>query len=74
MNRIPAEWSLSLMLFVGAGMATAEESTDETDRLPSMELLEFLGAFETAEGEWVDPMMLTDERKGRQDKVVQEDD
>jgi hypothetical protein len=74
MNRIPAEWSLSLMLFVGVGMATAEESTGGSDGLPSMALLEFLGAFETPEGEWLDPMMLAEERESRQDEVVEDDD
>jgi hypothetical protein len=75
MNRIPAEWSLSLMLFAGStGMAAADESIDLRDELPSMELLEFLGGFETPEGEWLDPMMLAEERESRQDEVVQDDD
>jgi hypothetical protein len=74
MNRIPAEWGLSLMLFVGTTMAAAEESTGGTDQLPSMELLEFLGGFETPEGEWLDPMMLVDERESRQDELVEDDD
>ncbi|PVV11760.1 MAG: hypothetical protein B6D77_06255 [gamma proteobacterium symbiont of Ctena orbiculata] len=74
MNRIPAEWSLSLVLFVATGMATAEESSGGTDGLPSMELLEFLGGFDTPEGDWLDPMMLADERESRQDEVVQSDD
>jgi hypothetical protein len=74
MNRIPAEWSLSLMLFMATGMAMAEKSSGGTDELPSMELLEFLGGFETPEGEWLDPMMLAKERESRRDEVVQDDD
>ncbi len=62
------------MLFVATGMATAEESSGGTDGLPSMELLEFLGGFDTPEGDWLDPMMLADERESRQDEVVQSDD
>jgi hypothetical protein len=56
------------------GMALAEESPGGNDPLPSIELLEFLGAFETPEGEWLDPMMLAEERETRPDEVVQEDD
>ncbi|MES9970618.1 MAG: hypothetical protein ABW092_11340 [Candidatus Thiodiazotropha sp.] len=74
MNRIQVEWSLSLMLLMASGIATAEESIDVSDEHPSMELLEFLGGFETPEGEWLDPMMLAEKRASRQDEVVEDDD
>jgi hypothetical protein len=74
MNRIPAEWGLSLIVFVATGMAVADESADGSDEQPSMELLEFLGGFETPDGEWLDPLMLADEREHHQDDVVQDDD
>lgn len=31
----------------------------ESDDSPSMELLEFLGEFQTDDGEWIDPLNLT---------------
>jgi hypothetical protein len=62
------------MLFVVTCMATADESADGAGELPSMELLEFLGGFETPDGEWLDPLMLADERERQQDDVVQDDD
>lgn len=38
------------------------------DEAPSLELLEFLGSFETADGQWLDPTQLLDaplpEREG----------
>jgi hypothetical protein len=74
MNRIPVELGLSLIVFVSTGIAVAEESADGSDEQPSMELLEFLGGFETPDGEWLDPLMLADERERRQDDVVQGDD
>jgi hypothetical protein len=37
-------------------------------------LLEFLGGFETPEGDWLDPMMLAEERESRPGEVVQDDD
>ena len=52
----------------------AEESASEADETPSMELLEFLGGFETPEGEWLDPMMLVDESQDQQNEVVGDDD
>ncbi len=53
---MPVDW---LVMGFVATMAFAEpESIDpETD----LELLEFLGSWETDDGEWIDPTMLTDE-------------
>ena len=36
----------------------AQEAEGETP--PSLELLEFLGAWETEDGEWIDPALLQD--------------
>ena len=36
------------------------ELADEDTDAPSMELLEFLGSWETDDGEWVDPALLDD--------------
>ena len=40
-------------------VSAADASTDE-DPTPSMDLLEFLGAWETDDGEWIDPTSLED--------------
>jgi hypothetical protein len=37
----------------------AENSVEEVE-VPSMEMIEFLGAWETDDGEWVDPLLLED--------------
>jgi squalene cyclase len=62
------------MLLMASGMATAEQPISGIDEHPSMELLEFLGGFETPEGEWLDPMMLAEKRESRQEEVVEDDD
>jgi hypothetical protein len=72
MNRIPVEWSLPLLLFLTTDTVMSDETASANDEPPSMELLEFLGSFETPEGEWLDPLMLTGERQ--QDEVVQDND
>lgn len=42
------------MLLMLASLAAASEDVDS----PSLELLEFLGSFETEDGEWLDPLSL----------------
>jgi hypothetical protein len=71
---MPAEWRLSLVLMLATGTVLAEEVSSVADEPPSMELLEFLGGFETPEGEWFDPLLLVEERQDRQPEVVGEDD
>jgi hypothetical protein len=72
MSRIQVEWSLLLCLTtVGV---FAGEIHSGVEKLPSMELLEFLGGFETPEGELLDPQMLMDQAESQQDEVVQEND
>ncbi|MCG7874478.1 MAG: hypothetical protein N0C81_13415 [Candidatus Thiodiazotropha lotti] len=72
MNRIQAEWSL--LLFLTTSAVLAGEAQSGTEEPPSMELLEFLGGFETPEGDWLDPLLLVDDRQAQQDDVVQEND
>ena len=38
-----------------------EETVQEDSRGPSLELLEFLGSWETDDGEWIDPSELDDQ-------------
>ena len=45
-----------------AGSAAENPQATDSDNLPSLELLEFLGSFETDSGEWINPaeLMLPD--------------
>jgi hypothetical protein len=47
----------TLLLLALLGTADGVESEEST---PSLELLEFLGSFETEDGEWLDPLSLDD--------------
>lgn len=53
---------LSLALILAVSAARAEDSAtttlaqNVTDEAPSLELLQFLGEWETREGKWVDPV------------------
>ena len=38
-----------------------DEAVQEDSRGPSLELLEFLGSWETDDGEWIDPSELDDQ-------------
>ena len=71
MNRLSAERILSLVqlalipiaLFVLL-LSVAFDANAASDEKPSMELLEFLGEWQTDNGEWVDPtrfLNITDE-------------
>ena len=60
-------WVLVLLILivlpaVGLGQDQQQHSTtivyDDDASMPSMELLEFLGEWETEDGEWVDPILL----------------
>ena len=54
--KIASVWLLGLC-FAGAVQAAAEKSNDP---LPSLELLEFLGEWQTSKGEPIDPLQLQD--------------
>ena len=55
-------YRLSLMLTVMTLFSTALYSEDhESADVPSIDFLEFLGEWETSDGEWVDPNELNDE-------------
>lgn len=49
-------------------------ATDAAETLPSLELLEFLGQFETVDGEWLDPFGLDAGGTGDDDDEDDEDD
>jgi len=53
-------WSLAVVLAVStcpSALLAADPAT-ESDETPSLELLEFLGAWETDDGQWQDPLQL----------------
>ncbi len=54
---MPAESLIATLLM--ATIVAAEPRP--TEDLPAIELLEFLGTWETTLGEWIDPTSLTDE-------------
>lgn len=47
-----------LLLLLGTPWALADDAS--LTGSPNLELLEFLGAWETADGEWIDPLDLTE--------------
>lgn len=67
MRQPPSGLLLLLLLLSGNVLAEQEEA-------PPPELLEFLGSWETAEGEWIDPLAFLDEAKSAQDEEREQDD
>ena len=45
----------AMLLFLSMTQLFAEEETN-TESMPSVEFLEFLGEWETEQGEWLDPV------------------
>ncbi len=64
---------LLVMGFV-ATMAFAEPELVDPDLESDLELLEFLGSWETDDGEWIDPTMLADEPETDVPTDAQEND
>ena len=53
--------SLCVVLLCSISSSLAEEITnDEQQTAPSIDFLEFLGEWETEQGEWIDPETLKD--------------
>ena len=74
MNRAKAEALALLLLIAGSGPLPADEAERLAEETPSMELLEFLGDFETPEGEWFDPLGLVERTQGQAEPKVTGDD
>ena len=53
-----------MVLFFSMSLLFAEEQ-ENNEELPSMAFLEFLGEWETDQGEWIDPIELEDEEFAR---------
>ena len=74
MHRITAEGLLLFLLIAGSGALTADEAKKMDGEPPSVELLEFLGGFETPEGEWFDPLLLVEQSQNQAETRVTSDD
>lgn len=59
---------------LAAAIAFAEPDSAEPALEPDLELLEFLGSWETDDGEWVDPSVWVDELEAPAPPEKQEDD
>lgn len=66
------ETLIILGLFFPPAGALAAEDGDET--LPDMELLEFIGEWETESGEWIDPAELYEVPPSREEERNDEKD
>jgi hypothetical protein len=64
---------IGLMILFSQNWALAAEEKESA--LPSLELLEFLGEFETEDGEWIDPIEIgeIDPSDGEQKDADQKD-
>lgn len=64
--------STCLCILIYSTSPSFSEEKNNSDSLPSMEFLEFLGEWETDEGEWVDPEYLDNEAIGKLIEVMKE--
>ena len=62
MNYRGRTWFI-VMLCVFPPLFAEEQTSNET--MPSIEFLEFLGEWETEEGEWIDPVELENDEFGK---------
>lgn len=74
MSKTKAEGLSLLLLLSGSGALSAVEPNEPPGNPPSVELLEFLGGFETPEGEWFDPLLLVEQTQSQAEPKVTGDD
>ncbi len=51
-------WPARVMMLLLISQSTALAESRVSEDSPSLEFLEFLGEWETSDGEWIDPAML----------------
>ena len=51
-------------VLVSLALATVAPAAASEEQAPTMELLEFVGSFEQADGGWFDPLLLDDDSSG----------
>ena len=61
---------LIFTMIIGTGFAAENDIREEN---PSLEFLEFLGSFETENGQWIDPMEIDDLLKSHVQKEITEE-
>ena len=54
-----------LLFFLSFMTSLFAEELMDSETMPSMDFLEFLGEWETEQGEWIDPLELEDEEIGK---------
>ncbi|MCU7933567.1 MAG: hypothetical protein KZQ99_01645 [Candidatus Thiodiazotropha sp. (ex Dulcina madagascariensis)] len=74
MIRYPVERLCLLLLWAGPALLPADERSAGAKELPEMELLEFLGGWNTPQGDWFDPLQLADEEPQHRDSMVPDND
>lgn len=57
-----------LVLMLSGGRAAASESNQKQEEQPSMEILEFLGDWQTREGVWFDPTAREEKQESTQEQ------
>ena len=65
---MPVRAAIVLFLLVGAGATSAD------DAMPSMAFLEFLGEWESADGEWMDSQIQTTPEEAQEQQEVRDDE
>jgi len=53
------------LIMICSTMPLLAEEQVQNEEVPSMDFLEFLGEWETEEGDWIDPVELEDEEFGQ---------
>ncbi len=72
MNRSAASL---ILLLLGTQPLFADEPADESiSTLPDLELLEFLGSWQTPDGDFLDPLVLAGETTPREKPMEHDDD
>lgn len=62
-------WSLLFLASLPVGISLVADAAET----PSLELLEFLGNWETTDGEWLDPLLLLEEIEAEAETAQIED-
>jgi hypothetical protein len=66
-------YKVSLCFICLLGSTSLIFAEEQNDNMPSIEFLEFLGEWETDEGDWVDPATLESEEIGELIKTIEAD-
>lgn len=62
------------MLFAGSAYASGDDVTGQANKQPDADFLEFLGAWETTDGAWFDPLPENENKPGNSQHKEQQDE